>query len=295
MTTGCNPSRGVIPCRLTKIVGFQVVPADIPSGNGSKPTLAHPPADASVGSVRAQTIAPTTTKTRIEHLLRFAYGSYTARAARGPRYRPFGTAMVSTFGGARSRPALPAALPDDEERGREHDRRTRDEDVQANAGDLVRRVDPQRLDPEAADAVDEHVQREQPAWPDAPLEATLDEQEHSSRGEAPERLVEKRRMEGLGVDVVDRPVLGIDLEAPGQVGRLAEELLVPPVAEATDALRDEQPRRDAVGELARPTRRSASRRSRPRCSRARSRPRRRARPSRSRPAPTTRPEARSSS
>ena len=40
----------------------------------------------------------------------------------------------------------------------------------------------------------------------------------------------------------------VDLEPPGQVGRLAEELLVPPVADPPDRLRDEQPGREAVGE-----------------------------------------------
>src|SRR5512144_1696870 len=56
-------------------------------------------------------------------------------------------------------------------------------------------------------------------------------------------------MERLVLDVVDRAVLGVDLEAPGKVGGLAEELLVPPVAEASDALCDEKPRGDAVREL----------------------------------------------
>ena len=55
-------------------------------------------------------------------------------------------------------------------------------------------------------------------------------------------------MEELAVDVVERPVLGRDLEPPRQVGRLAEQLLVPPVPEAADALRDEQAGRDAVQE-----------------------------------------------
>ena len=49
--------------------------------------------------------------------------------------------------------------------------------------------------------------------------------------------------------MVDRPVLGSDLETPRKVGRAAEELLVPPVAEAADPLRDEKRGRDAVGEL----------------------------------------------
>ena len=104
-----------------------------------------------------------------------------------------------------------------------------------------------RLDPEAADAVDEDVQGEEPARPDP--EEPLDREQHGRGAEAPERLVEERRVEGLRLDVLDRPVVDRDLEAPGQVGRLAEELLVPPVAEAADPLRDEERRRGAVREL----------------------------------------------
>ena len=40
----------------------------------------------------------------------------------------------------------------------------------------------------------------------------------------------------------------VDLEAPRQVGRLAEELLVPPVADPPDRLGDEQSGCEAVGE-----------------------------------------------
>ena len=46
----------------------------------------------------------------------------------------------------------------------------------------------------------------------------------------------------------ERPVRRIDLEAPRQVGRLPEELLVPPVADPSDRLRHEQAGREAVGE-----------------------------------------------
>ena len=62
------------------------------------------------------------------------------------------------------------------------------------------------------------------------------------------RLVEKRRVVGRLVDRGERPVGGVDLEPPGQVGRLAEELLVPPVADPPHRLRHEQSGREAVGE-----------------------------------------------
>ncbi len=164
--------------------------------------------------------------------------------------RAFGTAIVSTFGGAPPAAALPRALPPDEERGREHDREAGDPDVQPHAGDLVRRVDPERLDPEPADAVDEDVEREEVPGPDAPLNRRSTS---SSRPAAPKHQSASYRNVGWNVsllDVVDRPVLGGDLEAPRKVGRLAEELLVPPVAEAADSLRDEERGRDAVRERA---------------------------------------------
>jgi hypothetical protein len=50
------------------------------------------------------------------------------------------------------------------------------------------------------------------------------------------------------VEILEGSVLRVDLQSPRQVGRLAEELLVPPVAEAADALRDEEARRQAVGQ-----------------------------------------------
>src|SRR5262245_1076579 len=140
--------------------------------------------------------------------------------------------------------AMPRSLPPDEERGRGDDRDPGHPDVQAQAGDLVRGVDPQRLDPEPADAVDEDVEREEVARPEPEL--AFHEQEHACSREAPESFVEERRVEGRALDVVDRPVVRGDLEAPRQVGRLAEELLVPPVPEAADPLRDEQRRRHAV-------------------------------------------------
>ena len=51
-------------------------------------------------------------------------------------------------------------------------------------------------------------------------------------------------------DVLRRPVALVDLEAPGQVGRLAVQLLVEPVAPAADPLGDQEPGRDRVGEEA---------------------------------------------
>ena len=41
---------------------------------------------------------------------------------------------------------------------------------------------------------------------------------------------------------------GVDLEPPGEIGGLPEELLVPPVPDPPDSLGDEQARCEAVGE-----------------------------------------------
>ena len=121
-------------------------------------------------------------------------------------------------------------------------------DIQAlirSPSDLVGRVDPQQLHPEAAEAVDRDVGREHPRR--ARAQPSLDqEDEDRRRPEVPEQLVEEGRMEGRLVEVVERPVDRVDLEPPREVGRLPEELLVPPVAEPADTLGEEEPGREAV-------------------------------------------------
>src|SRR5918992_310024 len=177
-----------------------------------------------------------------------ACGLYTATARKGPGASALARDghRLRLRGRRRARAAPPAALPPNEERAREQNRSTGHEDIEADAGELVRRVHPEQLDPEPADAVEEDVEREEPARADP--EQPLDEEQHPGRAQAPERLVEERRMEGLAVDVLDRPVVGRDLERPREVRRLAEELLVPPIADAADRLRDQQRGSDAVHE-----------------------------------------------
>src|SRR3954469_24932717 len=72
--------------------------------------------------------------------------------------------------------------------------------------------------------------------------------EEGGEREVPDDLVEERGMERGVVLVPGGAVLGVDLEAPWQRGRAAEELLVEPVADPPDRLGDEQPRRNAVHE-----------------------------------------------
>ena len=296
VTTGVRPVSGSTPCCLTKIVGLHVPPADVPSGRGSNPTDAQPPAE---GRSRHDTSdARAQRRARVDDAWTppssIACRGYTAGAGKGPSgYRPFGMAIASTFGGGPV-PRFHVRCHQTKNAAERMIASARDVHVQANAAELVRRVDAQHLDPEAADAVEEDVEGEQAPGRIVP-EPALDEEEHPGGSEVPQRLVQERRVERLVVDVVDRAVLGIDLEAPRQVGRPAEQLLVPPVPEAADALRDEQRRRRRSRRAPRRSRRSASRRSRRRPLRARCRPRRRARPSRSRTVPTTRPAARPSS
>ena len=113
---------------------------------------------------------------------------------------------------------------------------------------MVRRVDPDELDPEAAERVERDVEGEEARRPR--VEAPLDRRRRAGRRRSrfQSDLVEEGRVVGRLVDRRERPVRRVDLEAPRQVGRLPEELLVPPVADPPDRLRHEQPGREAVGE-----------------------------------------------
>ena len=123
----------------------------------------------------------------------------------------------------------------------------RDPGVHAQAEDVVRGSMRNELDPEAAEGVERDVEREEPRWPR--VEPPLDHVDEQARGEqVPQDLVEERWVVGHLIDGRERSMDRVDLEAPGQVGRLPEELLVPPVADATHGLGDEKPWCEAVGE-----------------------------------------------
>src|SRR5439155_22565947 len=98
----------------------------------------------------------------------------------------------------------------------------------------------------ANDAVVRDVQGEErrPADVKTPVDPEQDRNPDYVVGE----LVKEGRVERLVGEVARRPVLRIDLQAPWQVGRLAEELLVEPVADAADPLRQQEPRGDGVHE-----------------------------------------------
>ncbi len=94
-------------------------------------------------------------------------------------------------------------------------------------------VDAHVLDPEAAGAVRRDVQREGAAV--AELEAAVGPDDQDGDADAPQRLVQERRVVGAGDPAVLR---GGDLQRPRQVGLLAVQLLVEPVPPAADGLGD---------------------------------------------------------
>ena len=112
---------------------------------------------------------------------------------------------------------------------------------------MVRGIDADELDPEAPERVQRYVERKKARR--SGLESALDHV-HEQRGseQVPEELVQKRRVIGRLVDERKRTVDRVDLEAPREIGRLAVQLLIPPVSDPPDGLRHEQPRREAVGE-----------------------------------------------
>ena len=99
---------------------------------------------------------------------------------------------------------------------------------------------------EAAERVPGDVEGEERRG--AQLEALADVDQNRDADEVPDQLVEERRVIGGAVEVLERPVGGVDLQPPREVGGLAEELLVPPVANPPDALGEQEPGRGRVHE-----------------------------------------------
>jgi hypothetical protein len=137
-------------------------------------------------------------------------------------------------------------LPPDEEGRRAGKDDDRDPEVEPLAGEVVRRIDAEQLFERTAEAVHGHVQGEERGRLDP--EPPADQDQDARHPQVVDELVEERRVERVRGDVLRRPVPLIDLEPPGQIGRLAEELLVEPVAQASDSLGDEQAGRDRIGE-----------------------------------------------
>ena len=122
----------------------------------------------------------------------------------------------------------------------------RDIEVQPQAEEVLRGVDPDRLLEDPVAGVASHIQREQPPrlYPAVMAEPDQDRRERQIE----DHLVQERRLEGAKGEVARWPVRPGDLQGPGQPGRLAEELLVEIVANPADGLRDQQCRSDRVRE-----------------------------------------------
>jgi len=58
-----------------------------------------------------------------------------------------------------------------------------------------------------------------------------EQQQHADYRQVVDQLVQKGRVEGRVREVIRRPPLGVDLQPPRQRRRLAEQLLIPPVAD----------------------------------------------------------------
>src|SRR5699024_9201196 len=70
--------------------------------------------------------------------------------------------------------------------------------------------------------------------------------------DVPDQLVQEGRMEGGELFVTGRSVGRVDRQRPRQVGGAAEELLVEPVAEPPDPLRQDDSGRECVSERPEP-------------------------------------------
>ena len=93
------------------------------------------------------------------------------------------------------------------------------------------------------DAVRGDVEGERPSV--AELEAAVGPDDQQRDADAPQGLVEEGRVVGAGDAVRGR--VGADLQRPRQIGRLAVQLLVEPVAPAADRLREGDTGRQGVG------------------------------------------------
>src|SRR5918994_3666162 len=141
-------------------------------------------------------------------------------------------------------PPCTEELPPDEERCRQHEDNDRDPRIQPQRAVLVRRIDAQEFLEEAPERVEDHVERKESGRSEA--EPAVEQEQDPCANDHVQKLVEERRMEGLGIGVLERPVLRIDLESPRPASGLAEELLVPPVAEAPDPVCQQEARRGGV-------------------------------------------------
>ncbi len=105
-------------------------------------------------------------------------------------------------------------------------------------------VHAQRLLEDPERRITGYVQGEQAGREDPPVVPEPDQRQ--GQRHVPDQFVQERRLEVGEGRVAGRPVGERDLQAPGQAGRAAEQLLVEVVADPADALRDEQGGRHRV-------------------------------------------------
>jgi hypothetical protein len=169
--------------------------------------------------------------------------------------RPGSICLLGLRSGERNCLLAPwVTAPDDDERDQRTDAdQDGGPDVQSQTEHLLGSVDTQHLDPHTTKRVEENIQPEYPTMTQP--EATVEVDEEEGRRDVPDHLVEERRVEqgaGLAGDPGVRADLvrdgRVDLQAPRERGRRAEELLVEPVAEPPDRLGEQEAGCERVGE-----------------------------------------------
>ncbi len=146
---------------------------------------------------------------------------------------------------------MPALLHDQDDQAQD-DAEDRCPYVRAQAEVDLALVDADGLPDDPSAAVPDEVEAEEAA----PLEreASARPQEHRSAQQVPDHLVEERGVEegSVGQSGREGGVGAGDLEAPRRIGGKAEQLLVEPVAEASQRLGDDETGGERVGERGEP-------------------------------------------
>src|SRR5262249_5494570 len=137
-------------------------------------------------------------------------------------------------------------LGPEEPGGAEEGEDDRHPEIEALAEDVVGGVDAEALLEDAEGRVAGDVEGEEAGGADLAVMAEPDEE--GGQGQVPDDLVEEGRLEGGEVEGAGGAVFGCDLEAPGEVGGAAEQLLVEVVADPPDRLGDEEGRGGRVHE-----------------------------------------------
>ena len=128
------------------------------------------------------------------------------------------------------------------------DRREGRPNVGADAPEDLARVDADGFEEAASEAVPDEVDTEQLA--PAQVELAVEVEKDGDADEVPDDLIQEDRLEQRALWQTGREsrVGRLDLEAPGQRRRDAEQFVVEPVAESAEGLSEQQSRRKGVSE-----------------------------------------------